>query len=139
MRKTLIAGGIALGMLAGSGAAGVADAYTRGGDVLVTVAVSDGYCATVTWPKGTTTTTCDSDGTYQRDIQPGDTFGAKIVSYSGGGVACRVRDVESNKILDEEHAGPGETANCMLHATSKKRSRGNDNSSSNGSSSFGSS
>ncbi|MFZ2239284.1 MAG: hypothetical protein WAV90_07030 [Gordonia amarae] len=139
MRKTLIAGGVALGMLAaGAGVADAAGTYTRGGDVLVTVAVSGG-CATVTWPKGTTRTICDAYQTYQHDIQPGDTFGAKIVSYTGGGVACRVTDVESGGLIGKDSAGPGYTADCIYHAKTKKRSRGNDNSSSNGSSAFGSS
>ncbi|GAB04474.1 hypothetical protein GII30_22690 [Gordonia amarae] len=139
MRKTLIVGGLALGLLvAGTGSADAAGTYTRGGDVLVTVAVSGG-CATVTWPKDTTTTTCDSDGTYQHNIQPGNRFGAKITSHTGGSVACRVRDVESNRIIGEDSAGPGSTANCMYRAKGSTKQRGSDDTSSSGSSSWGSS
>ncbi|MBD0024258.1 MULTISPECIES: hypothetical protein [Gordonia] len=138
MRKTMIAGGIVLGLLvAGTGTAEAAGTYTRGGDVLVTVAVSDGSCATVTWPKDTTRTICDSYQVYQHNIQPGDRFGAKIVSYTGGGVACTVRDVESGGLIGEDSAGPGYTANCMYNA--KGRTGGGDDTSSSGSSSWGSS
>ena len=90
--------------------------YTRGGDVLVTVAVSDGYCATVTWPKGTTSTEC---GVYQithDDIVPGDRFGASIVSYSGGGVACSVVDIETGDDIWRDSAGPGGVADCIRRA-----------------------
>lgn len=106
MRKTLIVGGLALGLLvAGTGSADAAGTYTRGGDVLVTVACR-AAAPIVTWPKDTTTTTCDSDGTYQHNIQPGNRFGAKITSHTGGSVACRVRDVESNRIIGEDSPVP---------------------------------
>jgi len=102
------------------GAAATADAtpgrYTHGGDVRVYVAVSDGYCATVTWPKGTTTTTCDVDFTTQDAIVPGDVFGAKVVSYSGGGVACSVVDVDSGDTIYEDSASSYDTADCIRNA-----------------------
>lgn len=90
--------------------------YTRGGDVLVTVAVSEGYCATVTWPRGGTSTECDVYQYTQRDIVPGDTFGASIVSYSGGGVACSVLDLETGDVIYTTSAAPGSSANCIRKA-----------------------
>lgn len=90
--------------------------YTHGGDVRVYVAVSDGYCATVTWPKGYTSTTCDVDSTTQDAIVPGDKFGATITSYSGGGVACSVVDVDSGDTIYEDSASSYDTADCLRNA-----------------------
>lgn len=109
---------LAAGLL---GSAGVAQAtpgqYTYGGDVLVTVAVSEGSCATITWPKGTTSVTCGVEQVTHHDIVPGDRFGASIVSHTGGGVACRVLDVESLDVIHEDSAAPGYTADCLRTAT----------------------
>lgn len=100
---------------------GAADAtpghYTRGGDVRVYVAVSEGYCATVTWPRGYTSTTCDVDWTVQEAIVEGDRFGAEITSYSGGGVACSIVDVETGDTVYEDSAGGGYTADCIRTAS----------------------
>lgn len=104
-------------LVAGAGtAAATPGQYTRGGDVLVTVAVSGG-CATVTRPRGTTSTTCDYDQVTHEAIVPGDTFGASIVSYTGGGVACSVLDVESGDVVFQDSALPGDTADCIRHAS----------------------
>ena len=96
--------------------AGSADAYTRHGDVLVTVAVSGDGCATVTWPKGTTSTECDVYQITHDDIVPGDTFGASITSYSGYAVACSVVDLVTGDTIARDTAGPGYTADCIRTA-----------------------
>lgn len=87
--------------------------YTRGGDVLVTVAVAGG-CATVTWPKGTTTTLCDDyDQFTQTAIEPGDRFGAKITST--GGTSCSVVDIDTGDVIHQDAASGG-TSDCMRSA-----------------------
>lgn len=89
--------------------------YTRGGDVLVTVGVSGG-CATVTWPKGTTTTLCDDiDQATQEDITVGDVFGAKITATSDAAVACIVSDTTTGDDIHTDSSSGG-TADCIRNA-----------------------
>lgn len=93
-----------------------AEAYTRGGDIYVMVAVDGNNCATAEWPKGNQLTFCDRDSTTQTNVQPGDRFGVKVRSYSGFRVGCAVMDVESGETLIERYADGNETANCMMRA-----------------------
>ncbi|TWS25385.1 hypothetical protein FK268_09345 [Tsukamurella sputi] len=90
-------------------------AYTYGGTVRVTVAVYGG-CATVTWPKGYTSSTCSTDQVWQGPITPGDRFGAAVVSASGG-VSCRVVDVSTGDVVFAASARPGYVADCLRSAT----------------------
>ncbi|MDL9938660.1 hypothetical protein QSJ18_18090 [Gordonia sp. ABSL1-1] len=114
---TLAVSAAALGLGAGAGLAQATPGqYTIGGDVRVVVAVSDGNCATVTWPKGTTSTICDTESVIQNDITSGDRFGASVISYSGGGVACSVVDISSGDIIYKDAAGPGASADCLRKA-----------------------
>lgn len=104
-----------------AGAAGATPGqYTTHGDVLVTVGVSGG-CATVTWPRGTTTTLCDDiDQTTQEDIVPGNVFGAKITALTDGSVACLVTDVTSGDDVHSE-SSTGGTADCIRNAVEGTR------------------
>ncbi|MGW6035606.1 hypothetical protein ACWFOS_18310 [Gordonia terrae] len=120
--------GAVLGLLAfGAGTAAAAPspvAYTKHGDVLVTLAVAGG-CSTITWPKGTTDTLCDfEDGeSYQArqyDIVPGDTFGASIESWVDAGVSCRVLDITTGDLVHKASAGGGGTADCLRHAVERR-------------------
>lgn len=90
--------------------------YTRHGDVRVIVTTSDNDCATVTWPRGTTSTVCEVDTAIQTDIVPGDTFGASIISYTGAGVACAVIDLVTGDTIYESSARPGYRADCIRRA-----------------------
>ena len=94
--------------------------YTTHGDVLVTVGVSGG-CATVTWPRGTTTTLCDDiDQVTQEDIVPGNVFGAKITALTDASVACLVTDVTSGDDVHSE-SSTGGTADCIRNAVEGTR------------------
>lgn len=113
LAATLIAATAAATLTAATAAAETGK-YTLHGDVLVTVAVA-GDCASITWPKGTVTSTCSYDQTTQTDIQPGDTFGASITSPEGG-VSCSVVDLTTGDTIWNDSALPGQAADCIRKA-----------------------
>lgn len=73
--------------------------YTTGGDVLTTLSVAGDGCATITWPRGGTSVTCDTEQVTHRSIVTGDRFGASITSSTGGAVACRVLDLTTGDLI----------------------------------------
>lgn len=114
--------GIALLVAAGliTGGTAIANAtpgkYTYGGSVSIILVVTDGGCATAYYPKGGSDPFCGSMTFRQGPIDPGDKFGANVVSYGGYSVACRVIDNSTGDYIKSDFGYAGGAAVCMSRA-----------------------
>lgn len=100
-------------------AAGEANAtpgkYTIGGDITIVVAAEAG-CATVYHPNGNFDTFCGQMVLRQKELVPGQKFGANVVSYTGRSVFCKVTDDSTGDVIKADFGYAGGAAICMSNS-----------------------